>query len=131
MKKTNLSSERRQAIIGGIDNAREEFTKLIDILDNNLESTTLSKGANELKTLLKDRVVGWVGSTYKIFEDQGKGLFKLTQRYVPTDESIEAAERFFREQIAKQNGDINFNPNGTKYIREARNQVQSIFRQRS
>jgi len=129
MKKTNLPAERRQAIIGGINNAREEFTKLIGILDKNLEGTTLSKGAKELQTLLKDRVVGWVGSTYKIFEDQGKGLFKLTQRYTPTDESIEAAERFFREQIAKQNGDINFNPNGTKYIREARNEVQSILRE--
>jgi hypothetical protein len=127
MNKTNLNLERRQAIIGGINNAREEFTKLVGILDNNLEGTTLSKGAKELQSLLKDRVVGWVGATYKIFENQS-GLFKLSQRYTPTDESIEAAEKFFREQIAKQNGDVNFNPNGTKYIREARNQVQSILR---
>jgi len=48
--------------------------------------------------LLKDRLNGWVGSTYRIFEDQGRGLFKLFKRYTPTDEAYEGAVGFFKQQ---------------------------------
>ena len=41
---------------------------------------TLKKAQTELKGLMKDRVVGWIGGTYRIFEDQGKGLFKFFRR---------------------------------------------------
>ena len=85
-----------------------EFTNLITILDNNTSGAKLNKGVKELQSLLKGRVNGWIGGTYKIFEDQGKGIFKFFKRYEPTDEVINNATNFFRREIAKENGDAAF-----------------------
>jgi len=98
MKQSKVSEESRQMLVGGLNNARNEFSKLIDILDQNLSGTKLTKAQDEMKTLLKDRITGWVGSTYRIFEDQGRGIFKLFKRYTPTDEAYEGAVRFFKDQ---------------------------------
>ena len=98
MKKSNVSEESRQIIVGGLDNARTEFSKLIDILDNNLQGVELTKAQKELESLLKDRITGWVGSTYRIFEDQRKGIFKFFRRYTPTDEAYEGAVNFYKQQ---------------------------------
>ena len=98
MKKSKVSEDSRQMLVGGLNNAREEFGKLINILDENLSGTKLTKAQDEMKALLKDRITGWVGSTYRIFEDQGRGIFKLFKRYTPTDEAYEGAVRFFKDQ---------------------------------
>ncbi len=127
MKKSNVKEETRQVIVGGLNNARGEFNKLINILDNNATGDKLSKGVKELQGLFKDRITGWVGGTYKIFETPKRGLFKFFQRYTPTDEAYTAAVRFFRQQIAKENGDIAFDMGSNKYTQEARAQVESIL----
>ena len=98
MKQSKVGEESRQMLVGGINNARAEFSKLIGILDENLSGVKLTKAQDELSTLLKDRLNGWVGSTYRIFEDQGRGLFKLFKRYTPTDEAYEGAVGFFKQQ---------------------------------
>ena len=77
----NVSAESRGNIIGGLNNAREEFVKLINILDTNAQGTKLNKGVSELQTLLKDRVSNWIGSTYRIFEEPRKGFFTVFNRY--------------------------------------------------
>jgi hypothetical protein len=94
--------------VNGVNNARDEFTNLITILDNNTSGAKLNKGVKELQSLLKGRVNGWIGGTYRIFEDQGKGIFKFFKRYEPTDEVINNATNFFRREIAKENGDAAF-----------------------
>jgi len=127
MKKSNVKDETRQVIVGGLNNARGEFNKLINILDNNATGDKLSKGVKELQGLFKDRITGWVGGTYKIFETPKRGLFKFFQRYTPTDEAYTAAVRFFRQQIAKENGDTAFDMGSNKYTQEARAQVESIL----
>ena len=71
INKTKLPPERRQAIIGGINNARAEFTNLIDILNKNSKGVTFKKGKNELQQILQDRTANWIGSTYRIFEEAG------------------------------------------------------------
>ena len=98
MKKSNVPEASRQNIVGGLNNARQEFSKLIDILDNNLKGVEFTKAQKEMESLLKDRVTNWVGSTYRIFEDQGRGIFKLFRRYEPTDEAYEGAVNFYKEQ---------------------------------
>ena len=128
MKKSNVSTDSRQVIVGGLNNAREEFVKLIGILDNNAAGSKLSKGQKELQALMSNRVTGWIGGTYRIFEDQGKGMFKFFQRYEPTDEAYENAINFFRNEIAKEQGDIGFKITSNKYLQEARVQVDGLIR---
>ena len=131
MKKSNVGEESRQLIVNGINNARGEFTNLINILDNNVSGTKLGKGVEELQSLLKGRVNGWIGGTYKIFEDQGKGIFKFFKRYEPTDEVINNATNFFRREIAKEKGDVAFDIAGTAYQKEASVIVDDILREAS
>ena len=100
MKRSNVPEETRQMLVGGLNNAREEFGNLISILDNNTKGVTLKKAKNEISSLFKDRITNWVGSTYRIFEDQGRGISKLFKRYRPTDEAYDGAVAFFREQGA-------------------------------
>ena len=100
MKRSNVPEETRQMLVGGLNNAREEFGNLISILDNNTKGVTLKKARNEISSLFKDRITNWVGSTYRIFEDQGRGISKLFKRYRPTDEAYNGAVAFFREQGA-------------------------------
>ena len=72
----NVSAESKGNLIGGLNNAREEFVKLIDILDANAQGTKLNKGVSDLQTLLKDRVSNWIGGTYRIFEEPRKGFLQ-------------------------------------------------------
>ena len=131
MKKSNVSEESRQLIVNGVNNARDEFTNLITILDNNTSGAKLNKGVKELQSLLKGRVNGWIGGTYKIFEDQGKGIFKFFKRYEPTDEVINNATNFFRREIAKENGDAAFDIASNAYQKEASIIVDDILREAS
>ena len=108
MGKSNVKEESQRIIINGLENAREEFNKLVIILDDSVTGDTLKKAQTELKGLMKDRVVGWIGGTYRIFEDQGKGLFKFFRRYEPTDEAYENGINFFQKQIAQEKGDTAF-----------------------
>ena len=131
MKKSNVGEESRQLIVNGINNARGEFTNLINILDNNVSGTKLNKGVKELQSLLQGRVNGWIGGTYKIFEDQGKGIFKFFKRYEPTDEVVTNATNFFRREIAKENGDTAFDITSNAYSKEASIIVDDILREAS
>ena len=131
MKKSNVGEESRQLIVNGINNARGEFTNLINILDNNVSGVKNNKGVKELQSLLSSRVNGWIGGTYKIFEDQGKGIFKFFKRYEPTDEVINNATNFFRRQIAAENGDAAFDIAGNAYQKEASVIVDDILREAS
>ena len=47
----------------------------------------------DLQELLKDRVQGWVGSTYRAFEPRSR-FFKAFQRYKPTDEAYSNCNKF-------------------------------------
>ena len=131
MKKSNVGEESRQLIVNGINNARGEFTNLINILDNNVSGSKLGKGVKELQSLLQGRVNGWIGGTYKIFEDQGKGIFKFFKRYEPTDEVVTNATNFFRREIAKENGDTAFDITSNAYSKEASIIVDDILREAS
>ena len=79
----NVSAESKGNIIGGLNNARQEFVKLIDILDANAQGAKLTKGVSDIQTLLKDRVSNWIGGTYRIFEEPKRGFSTLFSRYTP------------------------------------------------
>ena len=48
---------------------------------------------------MKERIEGWLGGTYRIFQ-KPRGLFKLFQKYKPTDESYERAINLFRRYLS-------------------------------
>jgi len=125
MNKTNLPAERRQAIVGGINNAREEFVRLIGILDSNQKGVNFKKGKNELQKILQDRTTNWIGGTYRIFEDQNKGLLKLFSRFRPTAEAEEGAIKYFKTIIAQDNPALASKP--SQLEREAVIQVKSLL----
>ena len=125
MKKTNLPEERRQAIIGGINNAREEFKRLIGILNKNTEGVKLTKAKEELQKILGGRASSWIGGTYRIFEDQNKGLFKLFSRYTPTAQAEEGAINFFKKRLLDEDPSLASKPNLLE--REAVIQTKSLI----
>jgi hypothetical protein len=125
MNKTNLPAERRQAIVGGINNAREEFVRLIEILGKNAKGVKFKNGKNQLQKILQNRTSNWIGGTYKIFEDQNKGLLKLFSRFRPTAEAEEGAINYFKKVIAETDPVIAAQPN--RLEREAVIQVKSLL----
>ena len=131
LKLKNVTENQRQKIVTGINDARQEFTGLIDILDNNIATgDKLKEGVKSLKEILRDRVQAQIGSTYKIFEDRG-GLFKMFRGYEPTDEAYTNAVNLFRRLIAR-NDKLKkkpYDPNSTQYVQEARDIVDDVLNQ--
>jgi hypothetical protein len=101
MDDIELDPQSRQKIVGAIDRARSEFTTLVGYLDNNIkDKKNLKPGLEELQELLKGRMQGWVGSTYKAFEPRSR-FFKAFQRYKPTDEAYSKTINLFMRYLSK------------------------------
>ena len=133
LKAKNITERQRQNIVVGVNNARNEFTNLIDILDKNIaKGVKLKEGVKTLKEILKDRVQGQIGSTYKVYEDRG-GIFKLFRGYEPTDEAYSNAVNLFRRFLSKTDKFKKepYNPDSTQYLQEARDIVDDILNQMS
>jgi hypothetical protein len=101
MDSVQLNPEARQRIVGAIDEARGEFTKLISFLNNNIkDKKNLKSGVKEVQELLEGRISGWIGTTYRAFEPRSK-FFKLFNRYEPTDQVYNKSIDLFRRYLAK------------------------------
>jgi len=99
LKKAEIDEESIQNIVFNLNNARGEFTNLINILNRNA-GTKRAAGAKDLQAIMKDRIEGWLGGTYRIFQ-KPKGLFKLFQKYKPTDQAYVRTINTFRRYLAK------------------------------
>ena len=95
-------------IVTNLNSARNEFTNLIDILNRNA-GTKIAAGAKDLQKIMKDRIEGWLGGTYRIFQ-KPRGLFKLFQKFKPTDEAYANAINLFRRYLAKTDKTITKSP---------------------
>jgi len=129
LKKADIDEEAAQNIIFNLNNARGEFTNLINILNKNAGSKKAS-GAKDLQKIMKERIEGWLGGTYRIFQ-RPKGLFKLFQKYKPTDEAYSNAINLFRRYLARtdKNRTKAFDPEGTEYYERAKFLVDDIVNQ--
>jgi hypothetical protein len=144
LKDKKVGEESIGKITSNLDAARNEFTNLIGILERNAEGK-ISAGAKDLQKIMKERIEGWLGGTYRIFQ-QPKGLFKLFQQFKPTDEAYVKAINVFRRYLAKtdpdapkdKNGNLlnleqtstgEFVPEGTKYYEQAKYAVDDIINQ--
>ena len=139
MDDIELNPQSRQKIVGAIDRARSEFTNLVGYLNKNIsDKKNLKSGVKDLQELLKDRVQGWVGSTYRAFEPRSR-FFKAFQRYKPTDEVYSRTINLFRRYLAKTDTSKNvklikdeykqFVPEGTDYYQQAKYMVDDILEQ--
>jgi hypothetical protein len=125
MDKVKLPEERKGAIINAMNNAREQFTSLIDILDKNAQGVQFKEGKKQLQQILSSRTANWIGTTYRIFEDQNKGILKIFGSYRPTAEIEEKAIGFFKKIIAESDPTLATKPNQLE--REAVIQVKSLL----
>ncbi len=133
LKNKKIGEAQRQKIVVGLNNARNEFTNLIDILDRNIGTgAKLTEGVKTFKEILKDRVQAQIGGTYRIFEDRG-GIFRLFRGYEPTDEAYTNAVNLFRRLLSKKDKFKKqaYDPNSTQYLQESRDIVDDIINQLS
>ena len=134
MDDIELNPQSRQKIVGAIDRARSEFTTLVGYLDNNIkDKKNLKSGVKDLQELLKDRVQGWVGSTYRAFEPRSR-FFKAFQRFKPTEQAYSNAINLFRRYLAKTDPsrpkDTGLDLEGTTdYYQQAKYMVDDILEQ--
>ncbi len=129
LENKKVSEESIGTITSNLDAARNEFTNLISILERNAEGK-ISAGAKDLQKIMKERIEGWLGGTYRIFQ-QPKGLFKLFQQFKPTDEAYVNAINLFRRYLAKtdKGRKTAFDPDGTEYYEQAKFAVDDIINQ--
>jgi hypothetical protein len=134
MDEIELDPQSRQKIVGAIDSARSEFTTLVGYLDNNIkDKKNLKPGLEELQELLKGRIQGWVGSTYRAFEPRSR-FFKIFQRYKPTEQAYNNSIALFRRYLAKTDPnrpkDTGLDLEGTTdYYQQAKYMVDDILEQ--
>jgi len=129
LQNKKISEESIANIVTNLNSARNEFTNLIDILNRNA-GTKIAAGAKDLQKIMKDRIEGWLGGTYRIFQ-KPKGLFKLFQKFKPTDEAYANAINLFRRYLAKtdKNRTTAYDPNSTDYYEKAKFLVDDIINQ--
>ena len=129
LQNKKISEESIANIVTNLNGARNEFTNLIDILNRNA-GTKIAAGAKDLQKIMKDRIEGWLGGTYRIFQ-KPKGLFKLFQKFKPTDEAYANAINLFRRYLAKtdKNRTTAYDPNSTDYYEKAKFLVDDIINQ--
>ena len=129
LKNKEVGEEAIGTITSNLDSARNEFTNLISILERNAEGK-ISAGAKDLQKIMKERIEGWLGGTYRIFQ-QPKGLFKLFQQFKPTDEAYVNAINLFRRYLSKTDKSRTkpFDPDSTEYYEQAKFAVDDIINQ--
>ena len=129
LQKSDIGEESVQNIVSNLNSARGEFTNLINILNRNA-GQKISAGAKDLQAIMKDRIEGWLGGTYRIFQ-KPKGLFKLFQKFKPTDQAYQNAINLFRRYLAKtdKTRTTAFDPDSTEYYERAKFLVDDIINQ--
>ncbi len=120
-----------QDLLTNVNAARGEFTNLIQILERNADTPgAISAGKKNLQEILKDRVQGWVGNTYKVLQ-KPKGLAKFFRNTEPTEEAYAGAINLFRRYLAKTDNTKTkpFNLDSTQYFEQAKAAVDDVINQ--
>ena len=125
-----ISKEMQETLLNNLNAGRFEFNNLVEILNKTSKGPT-KNAQTELKELFKNRLEGYTGNTFKIFEHKSN-IFNGFSKYKPTDEAKQSAIKVFRSSLARENKDVSFNidnQNNTKYYQEAREIVDNILKQ--
>ena len=114
-----------------VNAARGEFTNLIQILERNADTPgAISAGKKDLQQILKDRIQGWIGNTYKVLQ-KPKGLAKFFRNTEPTEEAYAGAINLFRRYLSKTDNTRTkpFDIDSTQYFEQAKAAVDDIINQ--
>ncbi len=105
-KKQGAKTQNVNNILTAATKVRERFSTLLDIT---AQGTVGIKGAAgkklqaNLRELMGDRVKQFIGTTYRIFQNQDFGFY---QRYRPAEEAIEKTKELFKRYAAKNKNPI-------------------------
>ena len=130
LNQKEISKEMQETLLNNLNAGRFEFNNLVKILNKTSKGPTKT-AQTELKELFKNRLEGYTGNTFKIFEHKSN-IFNGFRKYKPTDESYNNAIKVFRSSLARESKDEVFdidNKTNTKYYQEAREIVDNILKQ--
>jgi len=105
-KKQGAKPENVNNIITATNKVRERFNTLMDITAQGsigMRPAAGKKLQSDLRGLMGDRVKQFIGTTYRIFQNQDFGFY---QRYKPTEEAVEKTKELFKRYAAKNKNPI-------------------------
>ena len=102
-RKKGASEESIETMLTSVDNVRKKFDELIDITAKGPAGVSMIKAQTDLRNLMGDRVKNYIGTTYRIFQDQNYGFYS---RYKPTDQAVTKVKEIFKRYAAKNKNPI-------------------------
>ena len=106
-KKRGLKNESINNIVNSVSLVRKKFSDLLDITEQGpagmIPAGTKQKLQTSLRELMGDRVKNYIGTTYRIFQNQNFGFYS---RYKPTDDAVNKAKELFKRYAAKNKNPI-------------------------
>ena len=103
-KKQGATDESVDTILTSIDNVRGKLDELFDITAQGPVGIKEIKNVQtNLRKLMGDRVKQFLGTTYKIFENNSYSFF---DRYKPASQSVEKVKNIFQRYAAKNKNPI-------------------------
>ena len=105
-KKQKATKENITNLVTAATKVRKKFSELLDITAEGPVGMVAAPGKKlqiNLKELMGDRVKQYIGTTYRIFQNQDFGFYS---RYKPTEESVEQAKELFKRYAAKNKNPI-------------------------
>ena len=105
-KKVKAKPEQIKNLVTATNKVRTKFSDLMDITARGPVGMVAAPGKKlqtNLRELMGDRVKNYIGTTYRIFQNQDFGFYT---RYKPTDEAVENAKELFKRYAAKNKNPI-------------------------
>ena len=106
-KSKGVKQESINNIVNSVSAVRTKFSDLLDITTEGpvgiIPAGTKKKLQTDLRQLMGNRIKQYIGTTYRIFQNQDYGFYS---RYKPTDESVNQAKELFKRYAAKNKNPI-------------------------
>jgi len=105
-KKQGAKADNVNNIVNAATKVRERFSTLMDITAQGsvgMKGVAGKKLQANLRELMGDRVKQFIGTTYRIFQNQDFGFY---QRFKPAEEAVENTKELFKRYAAKNKNPI-------------------------
>ena len=105
-KKLGANAKTTSSILKSVTDVRNKFSELMDITAQGSVGMTAAPGKKlqtNLRELMGDRVKQYIGTTYRIFQNENFGFYS---RYKPTDDAMMKAKEVFIRYAAKNKNPI-------------------------
>ena len=105
MEERGLKPEQIKTVVNALNDTRIKFDELLEITSGGpvAKSVVPENIRSDLRTLMGDRVKQYIGTTYRIFQNQDFGFYS---RYKPTDQSVNKVKDIFKRYAAKNKNPI-------------------------